>query len=64
MELMLILGVAIPWIITITALVDAVQVRSDSDYRAGTKLIWVLVILFLNALGAVIYYAVGKPRRV
>ena len=61
MELMLVLGVAIPWIITIVGLIDAIQVRSDSDYRAGSKLIWVLVILFFNCVGAAIYYAIGRP---
>ncbi|MCC2672491.1 MAG: hypothetical protein K0Q72_4963, partial [Armatimonadetes bacterium] len=44
MELVMILAVAVPWIVTIIALVDAIQVRQDSDYRAGTKIIWVLVI--------------------
>jgi hypothetical protein len=51
------------WIITLVALVDAIRVPNNGDYRAGTKVIWVLVILFLNVLGAVLYYAVGKPRR-
>jgi len=46
----------------IWALVDAIRVPSDQDYRAGTKVIWVLVILFLNCLGALIYFAVGRPR--
>jgi hypothetical protein len=63
MELVMILAVAVPWIVTIIALVDAIQVRQDSDYRAGTKIIWVLVILLLNCAGAIVYYAVGKPRR-
>ncbi|MCC2672490.1 MAG: Phospholipase D-nuclease N-terminal [Armatimonadetes bacterium] len=51
------------WIVTILALVDAIRVPRDSDYRAGTKIIWVLVILLLNCVGAIVYYAVGKPRR-
>jgi predicted RNase H-related nuclease YkuK (DUF458 family) len=65
----LLLMMAIPWIIgitawvfTIVALVDAIKVPNDSDYRAGTKLIWVLVILFGNCVGAIIYYAVGRPQ--
>ncbi|MFN3650502.1 MAG: PLDc N-terminal domain-containing protein [Armatimonadota bacterium] len=43
------------------ALIDAIRVPSDSDYRAGTKVTWVLVILFLGCLGALIYLAVGRP---
>jgi uncharacterized membrane protein len=52
----------IPWVITILALVDAIRVSDDSQYRAGTKLIWVLVILVLNCFGAAVYYAVGRPQ--
>jgi len=59
----------LPWIMvfaafvfTIVALVDAIKVPSDSDYRAGTKLIWVLVILFGSFIGAIIYFVVGRPQ--
>ena len=61
-ELLVILAVSGVWIFPIWALVDAIRVPSDRDFRAGTKLIWVLVILFLNCLGALIYFAVGRPR--
>ena len=68
--LMTLLGIGVPVLVgllslifTIIALVDAVRVPSDSDYRAGSKLIWVLVILFFNCLGAISYYAVGRPQR-
>jgi hypothetical protein len=61
LEVTLILASVIPWIVTIAALIDAIRVPSDSDYRAGNKLVWVLVILFLNCIGAAIYYAVGRP---
>ncbi|MFN3650501.1 MAG: PLDc N-terminal domain-containing protein [Armatimonadota bacterium] len=45
------------------ALVDAIRVPSDSDYRAGNKLIWVLVILLGGCVGAIVYLAVGRPAR-
>lgn len=60
-ELLLIGAGVIPWIITLAALVDAIRVPEDRYYRAGSKLIWVLVILFMNCVGALIYYAVGRP---
>jgi hypothetical protein len=47
----------------IWALVDAIQVPDDSMYRSGTKLVWVLVIVFLQVIGAVIYLAIGRPVR-
>jgi hypothetical protein len=52
----------IGWILTIWALVDAIRVPDDSMYRAGTKLIWVLVILFGNVIGSIVYFAIGRPE--
>ena len=49
------------WIITIVALVDVLRVPSNSDFRVGTRVIWVLVILCLSVVGAALYYAIGKP---
>jgi Phospholipase_D-nuclease N-terminal len=49
--------------IQIYALVDAVRVPDDSYYQAGTKLIWVLVIIFFGCLGGLIYLLAGRPRR-
>jgi len=49
--------------VMIWALVDAIKVPDDSMYRAGSKLVWVLVIIFLGTIGAIIYFAVGRPSR-
>ena len=48
-------------VVTIWALVDAIRVPDDSMYRSGNKLVWVLVIVFLNWIGAIIYFAIGRP---
>ena len=46
------------------ALVDAVTVPDDSMYRAGNKVIWVLVIVLLPFfIGPLIYLFVGRPQR-
>ena len=45
------------------ALVDAIRVPDDSGYRAGTKLLWVLVIALIGLLGAALYLAVGRPTQ-
>jgi len=45
----------------IWALVDAIKVPDDAMYRAGNKLVWVLVIVLTGALGAIIYLTVGRP---
>jgi hypothetical protein len=44
------------------ALVDVIR-TPDGQYRAGNQLIWILVILFANVIGAIIYLAVGRPSR-
>lgn len=50
-------------VLLIYALVDAIRVPDDSMYRTGTKLIWVLVILFAQPLiGPIIYLAIGSPQ--
>ena len=49
-------------VLLVYALVDAIRVPDDSMYRAGTKLIWVLVILFAQPLiGPILYLVVGAP---
>jgi hypothetical protein len=45
------------------ALVDAITVPDESMYRAGNKLIWVIVIVFTFAVGAALYLVVGRPVR-
>lgn len=42
-------------------LIHAVTNAGLSD---GEKVAWVLVIIFLNFLGALIYFFVGRPKRI
>ncbi len=50
-------------VMLIYALVDAIRVPDDSMYRTGSKLIWVLVILFAQPLiGPIIYLVMGSPQ--
>jgi hypothetical protein len=53
------------WIVGLAAviwgLIDVIRVPDDSMFRAGDKLIWVLVILFANVIGLIVYLAVGRP---
>lgn len=41
-------------------LVDCIQRRMDGTQ----KIIWVLVIIFLNVLGAIIYFFAGRNSRI
>ena len=53
------------WIVGFAALIwgliDVIRVPDDSMFRAGTKLIWVLVILLANVIGVIVYVAIGRP---
>ena len=43
------------------ALVDVIRMPSDADFKAGTQIVWVLVILLAQGIGAIIYLTVGRP---
>ena len=58
----MVLGIA-GTVVWIWALVDCIRVPDDRYYRSGTKLIWVLVIVFLHVIGAVVYLVVGRPDK-
>ena len=45
----------------IYALVDAIRMPGDADFRAGTQLVWILVILLAQVIGGIIYLVVGRP---
>ncbi len=44
------------------SLVDAIRVADDSAYRAGSKLVWVLVIALTGFIGSIVYVFAGRPR--
>lgn len=58
--IILILGIA-AFILWVWAIVDVVKVPDDSMFRAGNKLVWVLVIVITGVVGALIYLVVGRP---
>lgn len=49
------------FLLPLIALVDVIR----SNFRGSNgKLIWVIVILFLNIIGAVLYLIIGRNQRV
>jgi hypothetical protein len=38
-------------------------VPDDRRFRAGNQLIWVIVIVFTQVIGSIIYVAVGRPEK-
>ena len=45
---------------TIIALIDILK----SKFEGNDKIVWVLVVLFLNLIGAILYFAIGRNQRV
>lgn len=57
--ILLVLGIL--FLLPLIALVDVIR----SDFRGSNdKLIWVIVILFLNIIGALLYLIIGRNQRI
>ncbi|WP_409251039.1 PLD nuclease N-terminal domain-containing protein [Bacillus sp. SCS-153A] len=48
--------IIIQLILLITALVDVIRIRDTN----GPKWLWVLIILFINIIGPIIYFVIGR----
>jgi type VI protein secretion system component VasK len=48
-------------VLWVWALVDAIRVPDDGDFRSGNKLIWVLIIALTGFVEALIYLVIGRP---
>jgi len=46
-------------IMTIFALIDILK----SKFNGNDKIIWILVVLFFNLLGAILYFTIGKKQK-
>lgn len=55
----LVVGALVVWV---WALVDAIR-TPDGAFQTGNQLVWVLVILFGNLIGAILYLAIGRAGR-
>ena len=45
---------------TLIALIDILK----SKFNGNDKIVWVLVVLFFNLVGAIIYFAIGRNQRI
>lgn len=50
------------FVLWIWALIDCVRVPDDSMFQSGNKLIWVLIIVFAQIIGAILYLLIGRPK--
>jgi len=45
---------------TIIALVDILK----SEFKGNNKIVWVLVVLFANFFGAILYFLIGREQKI
>ena len=45
---------------TIIALVDILK----SEFTGNNKIVWVLVVLFANFFGAILYFLIGREQKI
>ena len=57
--LAVVLGLLALWV---WSLVDPIRVADDSAFRAGSKVVWVIVIALTGLIGSVVYVVMGRPR--
>ena len=60
MILLLVVGL-ISLVLMIWALVDLFKGRFASD---SERLVWVLLIIFINPIGAILYFAIGRKNKI
>ena len=46
-------------ILTIMALIDILK----SEFSGNNKIVWVLVVLFFNLFGAILYFTIGRNQK-
>ncbi|RKF05073.1 phospholipase D-like protein [Tenacibaculum lutimaris] len=59
-QILLILIILLGIIPTIIALVDILK----SEFKGNNKIVWVLVVLFANFFGAVLYFLIGREQKI
>ena len=60
MQLTSLLFLILIFILPILALVDILK----STFESNNKLIWVLVVIFTNIIGAVLYFTIGRNQKI
>lgn len=59
-QIILILIAVLGIIPTIIALIDILK----NKFEENNKIIWVLVVLFFNFIGAILYFTIGRKQKI
>lgn len=54
--------IALPLIILQLSLmiISLVHIFRHDNYKVGNRLLWVLVVVFINLFGPILYFAIGR----
>jgi len=47
------------FILPIVALIDIVR----SEFEGNNKIVWVLIVIFFNIIGSILYFMIGKNQK-
>lgn len=58
------LPVVLPLIIVelILMITSVIHVLKHENYRFGNKIVWLLVVIFIQIIGPVVYFAIGREE--
>lgn len=59
-QIIIILSLLLGIIPTLIALVDILR----NKFEDNNKVVWVLVVLFFNLIGAILYFIIGRKQRI
>lgn len=60
-EMIIILFIAIPlFLLPIVAIVDIIK----SKFKGNMQLIWILIIVFFNVIGSILYFIIGRNQKI
>ena len=60
LELILIIVALSGITLTIVALIDILK----SEFEGNNKIVWVVVVLLINIIGAILYFNIGRKQKI
>jgi hypothetical protein len=58
--ILILVAVFLGFLLTIIALIDVLK----SQFNGNDKIVWLLVVLFTNFFGAILYFLIGRNQKI
>ena len=56
----ILISMLLAFIPTVIALIDILK----SEFKGNDKVVWILVVLFFNLIGTIIYFSIGRKQKI